>query len=124
MFQFPKKQKLCSEKSIDRLFASGKSASEEPFRFVWKLEKNNDNIFVKSLVIVSKKRLKLAKDRNIIKRRIKEIYRINKKQLEFCLDRKNKQLNLAIIYQRHDILEYKFLEEKIIVLLERLIKQL
>ncbi|KRO66207.1 MAG: hypothetical protein ABR81_02130 [Cryomorphaceae bacterium BACL11 MAG-121128-bin16] len=124
MFQFPKKQKLCGEKVIERLFANGKSISEKPFRAIWNFEKNNDQVFVKSLIVVSKKRLKLAVDRNVVKRRIKEAYRLQKKQLEYFLESTNQQLNLAIIYQEEEILDYKTLEEKINLLLSRLIKEL
>ena len=124
MFQFPKKQKLCGEKVIERLFANGKSISEKPFRAIWNFEKNNDQVFVKSLIVVSKKRLKLAVERNVVKRRIKEAYRLQKKQLECFLESTNQQLNLAIIYQQEEILDYKTLEEKINLLLSRLIKEL
>ena len=124
MFQFPKKQRLCSEKLIERLFANGKSISEKPFRAIWNFEENNDNVFVKLLIVVSKKRLKLAVERNVIKRRIKEVYRLQKKQLELFLENNNQQLNLAIIYQEEEILNYKTLEEKINLLLTRLIKKL
>ena len=124
MFQFPKKQKLCGEKVIERLFANGKSISEKPFRAIWNFEKNNDQVCVKSLIVVSKKRLKLAVDRNVVKRRIKEAYRLQKKKLECFLESTNQQLNLAIIYQEEEILDYKTLEEKINLLLSRLIKEL
>jgi ribonuclease P protein component len=124
MFQFPKKQKLCGEKVIERLFANGKSISEKPFRAIWNFEKNNDQVCVKSLIVVSKKRLKLAVERNVVKRRIKEAYRLQKKQLECFLEGTNQQLNLAIIYQEEEILDYKTLEEKINLLLSRLIKEL
>jgi ribonuclease P protein component len=124
MFQFPKKQKLCGEKVIERLFANGKSISEKPFRAIWNFEKNNDQVCVKSLIVVSKKRLKLAVERNVVKRRIKEAYRLQKKQLEYFLESTNQQLNLAIIYQEEEIFDYKTLEEKINLLLSRLIKEL
>ena len=124
MFKFPKKQKLCGEKVIERLFANGKSISEKPFRAIWNFEKNNDQVFVKSLIVVSKKRLKLAVERNVVKRRIKEAYRLQKKKLECFLESTNQQLNLAIIYQQEEILDYKTLEEKINLLLSRLIKEL
>ena len=124
MFQFPKKQKLCGEKVIERLFANGKSISEKPFRAIWNFEKNNDQVFVKSLIVVSKKRLKLAVERNVVKRRIKEAYRLQKKKLECFLESTSQQLNLAIIYQEEEILDYKTLEEKINLLLSRLIKEL
>ena len=124
MFEFPKNQKLCNHKSIERLFDKGKFFSEKPFRFVWNIEENRDNILVKSLIVVPKKRIKLAADRNVIKRRAKEAYRLNKKELESVLVSKNQQLNLAIIYQKQEIVDYKIIEEKIKVLLSRLKDQL
>lgn len=124
MFQFPKKQKICSEKVIERLFENGKSISQKSFRAIWNFEENNDNVFVKSLIVVSKKRFKLAVDRNAVKRRIKEVYRLHKKQLELFLEGNNQQLNLVIIYQEEEILDYKTLDPKINLLLNRLIKEL
>ena len=124
MFQFPKKQKICSHDAIDRLFANGKSISEKPFRAIWNFEENKDNVSLKSLIVVSKKRLKSAADRNIVKRRIKEAYRIQKNPLELFLEKNNLQLNLAIIYQEEEIIEYKCLEQKINLILRRLISMI
>ena len=121
MFRFPKKQKIRGHEAIERLFANGKSISESPIRVIWNFEENNDNISLKAVIVVSKKRVKLAVDRNIIKRRIKEAYRIQKRQLELALEGNNQQLNLAIIYQEEDIKDYKLLEQKINLLLTRLI---
>jgi len=124
MFRFPKKQKLCSKKVIQRLLMHGESITEKPFRATWNFEENNENVFVRLLIVVSKKRFKLAVQRNSIKRRIKEAYRVQKKQLELLLEKSNQQLNLAIIYQQDDILDSKILEKKINLLLIRLIKNL
>ena len=124
MFKFPKKQKLRNEKAIERLFLNGKFISEKPFRAIWCFEENNDQVFVKSLVVVSKKRVKLAVKRNVIRRRVKEAYRLQKTHLDSFLERSNQQLNLALIYQEKEILEYKILEQKINLLLSRLIKKL
>ena len=124
MFEFPKKQKLYNEKAIQKLFLHGKSITEKPFRAVWNFEEKNENVFVRLLIVVSKKRVKLAVQRNRIKRRIKEACRLQKKQLELFLESKNQKLNLAIIYQQEEVLDSKLVEEKINLLLIRLIKTL
>ena len=120
MFEFPKNQKLCNDKSIERLFENGKSLTETPFRIIYNSYNNNEDVFVKALIVVPKKRVRLASDRNLIKRRVKEAYRLQKSELEKYLKSKNHQLNLAIIYQKYEILDYKLIEEKIKLLLSRL----
>ena len=102
----------------------GESITERPFRATWNFEENNDNVFVRLLIVVSKKRFKLAVQRNLVKRRIKEAYRVQKKQLELLLERNNQQLNLAIVYQQDDVLELKLMKKKINLLLIRLTKKL
>lgn len=125
MPRFPKKERLCSKKAIDRLFCNGKSISEKPIRFVWNLEKKqNDSCSTKVLISVSKKSLKSSVDRNKIKRKIKEIYRLKKSNLDLFLKKTGKQIALAVIYEKKEMSDYKFLEQKINVLLNRLIKQL
>ena len=124
MFEFPKNQKLCNEKSIEILFENGKSLSEKPFRIIYNIDNNNEDVFLKALIVVPKKRVRLASDRNVIKRRVKEAYRLQKSELEKYLKSNNHQLNLAIIYQKHEILDYKLIEVKIKLLLSRLKEEL
>lgn len=124
MFQFQKERRLCNGRAIDKLFTNGESILENPLRALWTFEENNENVFVKSLIVVSKKNIKLAAKRNIVRRRIKEAYRLQKTHLDCFLEKNNKQLNLALIYQGKEILEYKILEQKINLLLGRLIQKL
>ena len=124
MFHFPKNQKLCNEKAIERLFENGKSLTEKPFRIIYNIDNNNEDVFLKALIVVPKKRVRLASDRNVIKRRVKEAYRLQKSELEKYLKSNNQQLNLAIIYQKHEILDYKLIEVKIKLLLSRLKEEL
>ena len=124
MFHFPKNQKLCNEKAIERLFENGKSLTEKPFRIIYNIDNNNEDVFLKALIVVPKKRVRLASDRNVIKRRVKEAYRLQKSELEKYLKSNNHQLNLAIIYQKHEILDYKLIEEKIKLILDRLKEEL
>ena len=62
--------------------------------------------------------------RNILKRRINEAFRLNKETLYDKLNERNKQINIAIIYQKKEIQTYKIIEQKINLLLSRLIGEL
>lgn len=119
MFEFPKNQKLCRDKVIERLFSNSNSFLEQPFRLIWRFAEA-DKEPIKSLIVVPKKRLKLATQRNKVKRRIREAFRKNKSTLEEYLKDNKRQINLAIIYQEEEILTYILIEEKIKVLLGRL----
>ena len=124
MFQFPKKQKLCGSSVIDTLFEGGSSMAQNYIRVIWKFEKNNVDVNLKSIFIVPKKRINLAYKRNTIKRRMRESFRIHKKKLESLLENQNKQMNLAIIYNSQEIKYYNCIDEKINLILNRLIKEL
>lgn len=120
MFEFPKKQRLSNEKEIERLFLNNNSFEESPFRIVWKFEENKNEVAIKLLIVVPKKRLNLASERNKVKRIVRDAYRKNKLILEDYLKESKKQINLAIIYQQEKIVDYTIIEEKIKVLLGRL----
>ena len=60
MFHFPKNQKLCNEKVIERLFENGKSLTEKPFRIIYNIDNNYEDVFLKALIVVPKKRVRLA----------------------------------------------------------------
>ena len=120
MFEFPKKQKLCNETAIKNMFSNGKSFAIDPIRLVWKEELNPDEVSLKSIIVVPKKKLNLAADRNVMRRRMKEAYRLQKTAIESFLKSENIQLSIALIYQVEEILPYKTIEEKIKLILSRL----
>ena len=90
----------------------------------WKVDNNKDGVAVKSIIVVPKKKIRLAVKRNIIRRRLKEAYRLNKIELENMLKNKQLQLSIAVIYQKGKILPYKTVEEEIKLILERLSKEI
>jgi ribonuclease P protein component len=76
-FTFSKKEKLKSKKLIEQLFAQGKSVAAFPLRLVY-LPIEQENAVTQAGFSVPKKNFKLAVQRNQIKRRLREAYRLQK----------------------------------------------
>ena len=124
MFRFPKNQKLCNNTDIDELFDQGTSISLHPFRIVWVYNENIEDGLIQSLIVVPKKRIKLAVQRNTIKRYIRESYRTRKFKLEEHLKNQQKQIYFAIIYNTHKELCFKDIDVKINLMINRFINVL
>ena len=70
---------------------------------------------------VSKKRFKRAVDRNVIKRRMREAYRLNKQQqLYDALLATDKRIVFSIGYIGKEIAPYELIEKKMLKLLTQL----
>lgn len=75
-------------------------------------------------VVVPKKLVNRAVDRNLIKRRIREVYRLNKTELCKKIAQKNLHYNIVFFYQSEDISSYKIIQSALISTLYRLEKKL
>jgi len=118
---FSKEERLSSKKKIDLLFADGKGFNLYPFRAIWIFSSNeHENLPAQILISVSKKKIKKAITRNLIKRRIREGYRKNKSGFYTFLTKNNINCTLALVYIASDIALYKEIEQKIILVLQRL----
>ena len=119
MNTLPKKERLNSKIKIEKLFNSKNSFVQNEFKVYWDVLPSEDtNISV--LISVPKKNVHLATNRNKIKRIIRECYRTNKNILI-----ENKQdLTIAIVYLSSEIPEFRLLEEKIKLVLQRLKQEL
>jgi ribonuclease P protein component len=113
MYSFSKEERLCSKKLIDRLFHSGSSFLLYPFRISWVSEPLPAGTPVQVLISVPKKKFKRAVDRNLLKRRIREVYRLQKSQnLYPFLNEHSCSILLGVNYIGKEIGEYPFLERK------------
>jgi ribonuclease P protein component len=121
MDTFSKAERLCSKKIITQLFENNNSLTVYPFKILWLIEKKNEQNPVKILVSVPKKSFKSSVERNLLRRRIKEAYRINKSELlDLCL---NKKINISFIllFLKKEISDFKFINSKVTILLKKMI---
>ncbi len=107
-FTFTKKERLCSKKQFDKLFAEGTSFLVYPLKVVFVETESKNNFPAQVAFAVSKKLFKRAVKRNLLKRRMREAYRLNKP--EFYLRCGDKKLALIFIFIGKEILSYQQIE--------------
>lgn len=122
-FTFSKQERLCSRKTIEKIFDSGKAINENPFRLLWVEAPNEENVYLKIAISVPKKNFKKAVDRNKIKRQIREVYRLNKNKFFSKLENPEKRYAAIIIYTGRVLPDRKEMEAKIFVTLQRFAKE-
>ena len=121
MYTFTKEERLCNKKLIDELFHNGSSFLCYPFKASWLVVTQPPKYPAQIVFSVSKRRFKRAVDRNLIKRRMREAYRLNKQlQLYASLAAADKQIVLSIGYIGKEIAAYDFIEKKMLKLLTQL----
>jgi len=121
MYTFKKKERVCNKKLIDGLFHNGSSFLCYPFKASWMFTDGPQQFPVQILFSVSKKRFKRAVDRNLIKRRMREAYRLNKQQYLYdLLNSGDKKIVLSLGYIGKEIVPSDFTEKKMLKLLLQL----
>lgn len=104
-----KKEKLCSQTAIDRLFTPPKkggdivtgSAMAYPWRAVWSDTTKKTPTCSRFLISVPKKRLRHAVDRVTMRRRMREAYRLGRDLLP-----KEKHVDIIFIYVANGLTDY------------------
>lgn len=119
---FCKQERLCSQKQIDELFSQGKSFFIFPFKVIWLNTESDANSF-QVAISVPKRIFKHASDRNKIKRRIREAYRLNKKILSENSNISNKKCIFMLVYTDKKILKYIQIEHRLKQVLVQLAKE-
>ena len=115
---FHKTERLKSRKSIEGLFREGSVYKVHPFVLLYR---EVDDLQYPALmtVAVPKKQIRNASDRNLIKRRTREVYRQQKNELYNTLEKQGKNMELLFLYKSNQIEEYKSIEKSITKLIRK-----
>ncbi|MBD5195453.1 MAG: ribonuclease P protein component [Bacteroidales bacterium] len=132
-FTMGKSEKLRHRTLVEGLFSKGETLYEYPLRLTWRIMdvEEMESSFrtglpprlgrLQMMITVPKKKLRHAVDRVLMRRRIREAYRLNRiPLLHSVLDRDNIYLELAFIYLHKDESDYFTIEKKMKRLLSKL----
>jgi len=113
-FRFSKDARLSGRKAIENLFENGRSFSAFPLKVIFELCQSADQAS-KVLITVPARTFRKATDRNKLKRRIREGYRLNKSLLS-----STSAFTVAYIYIAKEVLPSSTIHEAIQSSLRRL----
>lgn len=117
---FRKHERITYRLDIEALFGEReKSFSAWPVRAVCRSRKDRGGK-VKILVSVSKRHFKHAVDRNKVKRRVREIWRLNRDVITGALSGGDRGLDIAFLWLSDDLGSYAMTERKMQSLLRRI----
>ena len=120
---FKKTERLHSRKRIEVLFAGGKHIQAAPLKLIYLLTDTELNSPAQAMFVVPKRLFKKAHDRNKLKRRMKEAYRLTKNSFYASLNEKNKKVIMAFLYTGKKSEDYDAISVSLLKLLSNLIKK-
>ena len=115
---FHKTERLKSKIIFDELIASGSTVKKHPFILVWKKLNVDQSYPIRIAFSVSKKRFPLAVDRNEMKRKIRESYRLKKSDIYANL---NNNYAVLLIYITKEKIKRDLLNDKLTLVFKRFI---
>ena len=109
-YALPKAERLRSLGAVRRLFDEGTAGFVYPFRYMVITEQSTQPS-VEVLFSVPKRNHKRANKRNLLRRRMKEAYRLNKSLL--AAEDRGVVIDRALIYSSKELLPYKSINNAI-----------
>lgn len=111
---FHKKERICGKTGISKLLAGGKHGNIPGFRYCYMTDNGLD--FNRIMVSVPKKLFKRAVKRNLLKRRIRESWRLQKHSMNAS------GVDILFTYSTKDVLEFQEIQSSVAKIIEKVNK--
>lgn len=118
-YKLRKDEKLCSRTAVEQLFGEGKSLMAFPLRAAYRLRPRGEHP-VQFLISIPKKRIRKAVGRVTLRRRVREAYRLNRRELLAPLEQAGWGVDIAFVYLDNNPAPYSVINEKMMSLLSRI----
>lgn len=119
-----KAERLTNKSDISDLFSGGAAITKFPLRLIFKSNEEPANSPMKTAFAVPKRSFKHAVDRNLLKRRMREAFRLNKLEVYDTLSQRNEGLNVLLIYMGKQEFAYSKIEKAMVAILAKLNQQI
>lgn len=126
-YTLPRSERLRSLKAIRRLFGEGHSGFVYPFRYVWIADRRAgeaEGRGIEAMFSVPKKFHKRANKRNLLKRRTREAYRLNREALSQVVAERDVTLDIAFVYSTKECHSHKTITNALQRILEQVCEHL
>ena len=117
-----KKERLYGKRAISGLFDTGHSFFQSPYKVFWIKVPVPEPCPSRFAVSVPKRRFKRAVDRNLIKRRTREVFRTNKQLLNEVVS-EGDQIRLMVVYAADRLLPVTELKPAMEKILQRIARR-
>lgn len=131
-YRFDKSERLRLRSLVEALFSGGKRQYSGPLRGVWRVWRAEDTRIpvetisavarVQVMTVVPKRHVRKAVGRVLIRRRMRECYRLGRNamgELPDVLEREGVYLSLALIYNSRELASYSDIERAVAEILEK-----
>jgi ribonuclease P protein component len=120
---FKRGERLKHRKLIKALFKSSNRKHVFPIQVLYNLNAEIKSTFpAQAAFVIPKKNFKKTTQRNILKRRMKEAYRLNKQTFYSALPDLAKPLSMIFIYTGEERLTYGAIEKAMIKVMDKVVK--
>jgi ribonuclease P protein component len=122
-FTFKKEERLYGHAALDNVYNNGKYLQVDSIKIIY-IEVPKSNYPCRIVFSVPKRSFKRAIDRNLIKRRMREVYRNHKHILYNDLNEKQKNIHMYMIYLSKEIIPFDELKDAMLKALKIVVSKL